>query len=76
MSATPHIPFLKTQITHHLTLIKQVNCRINRLKFSRPTTKRAQYIVHQQLTARRILRHDYYNHLHYYQNYLDFLSGC
>ena len=76
MSATPHIPYLKTQITHYQTLIKQVNRRINRLKSARPTTQRAQYINHQQLQARRVLRHDYYNHLFYYQNYLDLLSGC
>ena len=76
MSATPHTPYLKTQITHYQTLIKQVNHRINRLKSTKPTTKRAQYIIHQQIQARRILRHDYYNDLHYYQNYLDLLSGC
>ena len=76
MSATPHISYVKTQITYYQTLIKQVNRRINRLKSARPTTKRAQYINHQQLQARRVLRHNYYNDLHYYQNYLDLLSGC
>ena len=76
MSATPHIPYLKTQITNYTTLITQLTYRIARLKSVRKTTKRAQYINYHQIQARRNLLADYINCLNYYQNYLDLLSSC
>ena len=76
MSATPQIAYIKTQITHYQTLIRQVSFRIQRFQLARKTTKRAQYINYHQIQARRNLLADYLNHLHYYQNYLDLLSGC
>ena len=72
----PLTSYHKSLITYFTTQINQLTHRIHRLKLARPTTKRAQYINYHQIQARRSLLADYINHLHYYQNYLDLLSGC
>ena len=38
MSATPHVAYIKTQITYYQTLKRQVQHRIHRLNSAKPTT--------------------------------------